>query len=75
MSDITKCPGEYRDSPDPYSVSTLCKKRDTCRRYTAPADPLWQSWMDYPVSARNGTCELYAPERIVKPLPPGVRFG
>lgn len=61
MADITKCPGEYSHSPDniAYSVTTLCKKRDTCYRYTATPDPRWQSWMDYPYSARAGECELY----------------
>lgn len=61
MVDITKCPGYYIDSPanstKAYEVD--CKKRDTCYRYTATPDPLWQSWMDYPYSARAGECELY----------------
>ena len=32
MTDITKCDGEN------------CKKRDTCYRFTAPHDPLYQSY-------------------------------
>jgi len=38
MTDITKCYGEEPDG------SNKCPVRDTCWRYLAPADRLYQSW-------------------------------
>lgn len=34
MSDISKCTGES------------CEKRDTCYRFTAPVEPLWQAYLE-----------------------------
>lgn len=47
MTDISKCHGEN------------CEKRDTCYRFTAKADPHWQSYMD---PHRDATeCRSYWP--------------
>lgn len=34
MTNISKCLG------------TACEKRDTCYRFTAPTDPMWQAYLE-----------------------------
>lgn len=51
MTDITKCTGEG------------CERRDTCYRYTAPADPERQSFAH--LDPKN--CEDFIPNERAKP--------
>jgi hypothetical protein len=46
MADITKCSGDG------------CPKKETCFRFTAEADPRWQSMFVQP-PLEDGICEMY----------------
>jgi hypothetical protein len=46
VTDISKCHGEG------------CHKKETCYRYTAPADKHWQSYIA-PVRNEDGSCDEY----------------
>jgi hypothetical protein len=46
MSDITKCKGDG------------CPMKDTCYRFTAPADE-YQSYFETPPIKEDGNCDMY----------------
>jgi hypothetical protein len=61
MSDITKC------------TNGQCVIRHGCRRWTAPADPLWQAYQRFE-PFHNGdyyTCEHYIPAHRNHPVTDG----
>lgn len=52
MTDIAKCAGKD------------CPQRETCRRYTAPADPVHQSWSSFDADRKGASCDGYWPIRL-----------
>ena len=49
MTDISKCDGKG------------CPRKDTCYRYTAPANPYRQSYLGNPLNPADLTCDVYWP--------------
>lgn len=49
MKDIAKCPGLSADG-------CPCPQRETCLRWTMPADRRWQSWAAF---SYEGGCSAY----------------
>lgn len=47
VSDITKCNGQ------------MCKKKWTCYRFLAPANPLQQYWIESPFQSGAEKCDLF----------------
>ena len=45
MADISKC-------------SNGCERQDKCYRWTAPVDPLWQTYADF-APGEDGECENF----------------
>lgn len=55
MTDISKCNG------------IDCTLKETCYRFTAPADPYWQAYAAFSQDQETGICEDYWEVNIQKP--------
>lgn len=53
MSDITKCSGDN------------CPLKESCFRYIAKDNPLWQSWFSV-TPIKDNTCEHFWPNELYK---------
>ena len=56
MADVQKCEGQIIGGT---IKNFICPFRDTCHRYTAPNNLLWQSWGPVPYDFEKEKCDRF----------------